>query len=150
MPEDPADKELKQLVDFMFGSELADDEQLQEVLQMAMRMPAEEREKIFQLLNTHPVSQEWGKRLAEMAKREGKNEGKLEGKLEGMLEETRAAILDYLSSRFSEYPADVVISLDTISDLEKLKRLRREIFKSNSLPETLALIARATNGARDN
>lgn len=62
------------------------------------------------------------------------------------MEETRTAIVDFLESRFNQQPAGVDAALDTITDLERLKKLRREVFKANTLQEALGIIAQAADG----
>ncbi|MBC7347636.1 MAG: Rpn family recombination-promoting nuclease/putative transposase [Clostridia bacterium] len=78
----------------------------------------------------------------------GRMEGRTEGVELGKLEETRTAILDFLESRFGECPAWVATSLEGLKELEQLKKLRREVFKADSLEEALAVLA--TDGSREN
>lgn len=56
----------------------------------------------------------------------------------------RAAIVEFLESRFGECPAEVATALEGLADLEKLRRLRREVFKAGTLAEALAAVATAT------
>ncbi|MEW6276771.1 MAG: hypothetical protein AB1556_16885 [Bacillota bacterium] len=52
--------------------------------------------------------------------------------------------MDYLDSRFGQPPAGSAGTLQSVTDLELLKKLRREIFKADSLQQCLDLIAQAT------
>ncbi|TDA63821.1 MAG: hypothetical protein D9V47_14910 [Clostridia bacterium] len=60
---------------------------------------------------------------------------------------TRTAILDFLESRFDQRPTGMDAALNTIQDLERLKKLRREVFKAGTLQEALEVIGRSTGGA---
>lgn len=62
--------------------------------------------------------------------------------LEGKLEETRAAIVEFLESRYGECPAGVTATLEGMSDLEQLKKLRREVFQADTLQEAVQAIKR--------
>lgn len=42
-----------------------------------------------------------------------------------------------------ECPAEVATALDGLADLERLRRLRREVFKAGTLEEALAAVATA-------
>lgn len=46
---------------------------------------------------------------------------RLEGGFEGELKETRAAILEFLESRFGEGPTEVAASLEGVQELERLR-----------------------------
>lgn len=86
----------------------------------------------------------------EKGRMEGRAEGEAIGLQQGELKATRAAILDFLESRFGECPAGVAASLEGLKELEQLKKLRREVFKADSLEEALAVLAAATDGSREN
>jgi len=103
---------------------LTREEEAQVQAQLAEELPLEEVAQMTEILTS------WHKR----------------GMEEGRMEETRVAILEYVESRFGVHPEGLEMALETASDLEQLKRLRREIFKAASLEDCLALIAKFTNG----
>lgn len=103
---------------------LTREEEDQVQAQLARELPLEEVAQMTEILTS------WHKR----------------GMEEGRMEETRVAILEYVESRFGVHPEGLEMALETASDLEQLKRLRREIFKAASLEDCLALIAKFTNG----
>ncbi len=103
---------------------LTREEEAQVQAQLARELPLEEVAQMTEILTS------WHKR----------------GMEEGRMEETRVAILEYVESRFGVHPEGLEMALETASDLEQLKRLRREIFKAASLEDCLALIAKFTNG----
>lgn len=107
---------------------LTREEEVQVQAQLARELPLEEVAQMTEILTS------WHKR------------GMEEGRMEGRMEETRATILEYVESRFGVHPEGLEMALETASDLEQLKRLRREIFKAASLEDCLALIAKFTNG----
>ncbi|MBC7347633.1 MAG: hypothetical protein H5U00_09330 [Clostridia bacterium] len=66
-----------------------------------------------------------------------------QGLQQGKLEEARTAVLEFLESRFNARPAQAAAALDAVQDLELLKRLRREVFRADTLEEALSVIDRA-------
>jgi len=60
----------------------------------------------------------------------------------------RAAIVEFLESRFGECPAEVATALEGLADLERLRKLRREVFKAGTLAEALATVSAAVAGAQ--
>lgn len=60
----------------------------------------------------------------------------------------RAAIVEFLESRFGECPAEVAAALEGLADLERLRKLRREVFKAGTLAEALATVSVAAAEVR--
>ncbi|TDA63822.1 MAG: hypothetical protein D9V47_14915 [Clostridia bacterium] len=69
--EDPADKDLEQLVDFMVKNELVETRAIEEVWNMAQQMPVTNREKLAELFDRHPFGQELRKRFMEQGLQQG-------------------------------------------------------------------------------
>ncbi|MBC7336417.1 MAG: hypothetical protein H5U01_09130 [Clostridia bacterium] len=65
--EDPANKDVEQLVEFALANELVEVQTFEEVWNMAQQMPVAEREKLAELFNRHPFAQEWGSGLCSRA-----------------------------------------------------------------------------------
>lgn len=60
-------------------------------------------------------------------------EGKLEGKLEGSLSALRSSVLRALEIRHGAYPEGVREAIDAVNDLEELKNLHENAFRSDSI-----------------
>ncbi|OQY29365.1 MAG: hypothetical protein B6244_03905 [Candidatus Cloacimonetes bacterium 4572_55] len=64
---------------------------------------------------------------------DGRKEGIEVGIEQGMLYEAREAVIDNLASRFDDVPESVLTGINAMSDVTRLKQLRKDALKADSL-----------------
>ena len=69
------------------------------------------------------------------AERIGRREGRKEGRVEGRVEEAWATTLDILEAKIGTVPQELASRLMQIHDLERLRRLRKQLLSGMSLAD---------------
>ncbi|MCL6447532.1 MAG: hypothetical protein K6U04_05165 [Armatimonadetes bacterium] len=132
--EDPFDRNLQQLAEFALKNELVQFEDVEEVLEMARQMSTEEKERMYQLFTTHPVSRAWSEKI----RAESLAKGKIEGKQE--------VICKFLARRFGLDSAEIQEKVRRLTDLQVLDDALTELFAADSIEEARRIITTADSG----
>ena len=109
---------------------------------MVVRRPAEEREDMLQLLETHTEDEEvqniimtGAEALIEQGKAEGIEQGKAEGIEQGKVDAKQTAVVKLLYHQFPDVSSEISDEIGKIQDLTYLETLFDQILEAATLDD---------------
>lgn len=124
---EPANENLKQLVDFIFENRLVHSKEVEEVLQMAREIGKDEEQRVWEILNKYPVSRRW------------LEQGRAEARAEGQAE----VICSLLDAKFGPESADLQEMVRKLTNQEKLLQVAIQALSVDSREEAHKIIQEA-------